>query len=358
MSDPKDELARITTSLDDADRELVAALDARARAIRAFKELRERDPDGWYTLPRDAEVLEKSRERARDFPSDGLDVVLREMLSASARLVAPVSVAFLGPEGAFAHAAARRSFGASAELRACESVSAVLEEVERGRVSFGIVPLETSSDGALTATLQGLLEADVKICGELTLPASYHLLSTTGNASDVEKVYGTAVAIAACERFLRTNFPRVTIIDVPRGGVAAQLVKEDHGAAAIGTGVIAETHELRTVRERIEDITGVETRFAVVGTDHPSRTGADRTIVALSVHDEPGALYKALQPFADRSINLTRLESRPGQGTAWRYVFFVELDGHVTDRSVLTAIEELRATTRFVKILGSYPRPV
>ncbi len=219
------------------------------------------------------------------------------------------------------------------------------------------MPLETSSDGALTATLTGLLQADVKIIGELTLPASYHLLSSTGNASDVDKIYGAPSAIAACEGYLRQNHPKATVMDVPSGDVAAQFAKDDHGAASVGTDVTAAAHGLEVVKERIEDYTGVDMRFAIIGNEHPARTGNDRTVLALSVHDEPGALYKALAPFADRGINLTRLESRPGRGTAWRYVFFVELDGHITDRKVLTSVEEIRGKSRMLKVLGSYPRP-
>lgn len=357
MSEPKDEFTRILAALESADAALIEALEERARTMQAYRTLRDRDPEGYYALPRDDEVLAHARERAKSFPREAVEPVLREVLSASHHMVAPITVAYLGPEGAFAHAAARKHFGAAAELRARESVTEVLDEVERGRARFAVLPLETSTDGALTATLHGLVSADVRIASELTLPASYHLVSSTGNAQDVDKVYGAPHAIAMCEKYLRTHFPRATVLDVPSGDVAAQFAKEDHGAAAVGTDIVAERYDLRVIRERIEDTTGVETRFAVVGHDHPQRTGRDRTVLALATHDQPGALYRALQPFADRDINLTRLESRPVRGQAWRYVFFVELDGHVTDRPVLTAIEELRSSTRFVKILGSYPRP-
>ena len=197
----------------------------------------------------------------------------------------------------------------------------------------------------------------MRIGGELTLPSSYQLLSATGNAGDVDKVYGAPAALSACERFLRSRFPRATVLDVHSGEAAAQFAAADHGAAAIGTAILAELHELRAVQTRIEDAAGVETRYAVLGKELPSRTGRDRTVLAMAVHDDPGALYASLEPFASRNINLTRLESRPAHGAAWRYLFFVELDGHVTDRPVLTAVEELRTISRHVKVLGSYPRP-
>lgn len=353
-----DEIAKIKGSLEAADASLVDALNQRAEAVRQLLALKEKHPEGYFRLPRDEEVMRQARERAASFPEQDLEPVLREVLSACAALAAPRSIAYMGTEGSFAHVAARSQFGARATFHAYESVRDVLDEVMRGRASFGILPLETSSDGALTETLHGLAESDTPICAETTLASTYHLLSKTGNASDIEKIYGAPQALAACERFLRTRFARATVLDVPSGDVAAQFAASDHGAAAVGTSILSELHDLRPVHERIEDSAGVETRFAIVGGGTlPSRTGTDRTVLAMAVHDEPGALYNALHPFADRGINLTRLESRPAPGAVWRYLFFVEMDGHVTDRAVLTALEELRRISRHVKVLGSYPRP-
>jgi chorismate mutase/prephenate dehydratase len=357
MTDRKRDFERMVADLERADADLVKALDARAKAIRAVIDLRQADAEGYYVLPRDAEVLARATELAAEFPKKALEPVLREVLSACAGLSMPVKVVYLGPEGGFAQVAARRKFGASAELRIADTVAEVLDDVTRKRAAFGVVPLETSSDGALTATLNGLTRADVKICGEVTLPGSYHIVSVTGNAPDIEKIYGMRAALSACERHLTTHFPRATVIDVSSGRDAAHLAASDHGAAALVTDAIAEEAELRFVRKQVEDASGVEIRFAVVGSELPARTGQDRTVLAVAVRDGPGALYRALRPFADRNINLTRLESRPAHGEPFRYLFFVELDGHVTDRPVLTAIEELRAETQFLKVLGSYPRP-
>lgn len=357
MAAKEHDFAEVKEALLSADTALVAALDARARAIEALVELRRKEPDAYFPLPRDEEVLQAAIARAEAFPGESVATVLREVLSASAQLVAPVSVAYVGPAGGFAEAAARKHFGAAAEFRALDGVAEVLEDVARSRVSFGVVPLETSSDGAITATLTGLLLADVKIGGELSIPATYHLLSSTSDMASVEKIYGSPLAIAACERKLREQFPEATVVDVPSSDDAARRASGSDGAACVGTELSASVHSLRIIRERIEDVSGIETRFAVIGSDYPARTGQDRTVVAISVQDEPGALFQALAPFADRGINLTRLESRPGRGTAFKYVFFVEFDGHLTDRSVLTAVEELRGKSRMLKVLGSYPRP-
>lgn len=364
MADAREEMSRIRTALERADAALVAALDARARAVRDFLALRERDPEGYHALPSVAEVLGRARELRSDFPEAALEAVVREVLGACQEMIAPVQVAFVGPEGGLAHLAARRWFGARAQLRATETIPEAFAELERGRVAHAVVPFETSSEGALTATLAALAETDAKVVGELTLANGWHLFSRTGNAADVEKVYGAAATIAACERTLRSELPNATLLDVRSGIVAARLALEDHGAAALGTDVLGEIalsdraeSTLRVVRRHVEDDAGLRTRFVVLGTTGPRRTGNDRTMMMLTLSDQPGSLYAALQPFADRGINLTRLESRPVRGTAWHDTFFLELDGHVSDRPVVTAIDEVKARARHVKILGSYPRP-
>jgi chorismate mutase / prephenate dehydratase len=356
VSDPKDDLARIVEALQEADGALVRALDARADAVRQLVSLRAQDPEGYYAAPRDLDIIHRAQEACTSFPRDAIAPVMREVLAATDTIAGPKNVAYLGPEGGFGHVAARRHFGAPAVLRAADSIAEVLEEVTRGRAQFGVVPLETSSEGAITATLHGLAESDVRICAEHPIPSSHHLFSRTGQAADVGAIHGTAPAIAACERSIRNHFPRATVVDVPSAEAAAQQAREHNHVAALGTQLLRELYELDTVRERMDDVHGIEIRFAIVGNDLPPRTGADRTVVAIAVQDSPGQLYQALQPFANRGINLTRIESRPAIGKPWKYLFFVEMDGHVTERPLLTAIDELRNITQFVKILGSHPR--
>jgi len=358
MSDARDEMAKIRAAIEQADGDLISALDARARAVRSFIALRERDPEGYHALPSAAEVLARVRELRQDFPAAGLEPVVREVLGVCSEMIAPLQVAVLGPEGGLAHLAGRRWFGARAQFRALATVGDVFAELEKGRAAHALVPFETSSDGALSATLHALTETRVKVVGEITLANGWHLYSGTGNAGDVEKIYGAATALVACERALKVEFPRAALLDVRSGVVAAQLALEDHGAAALGSDIVHELiTELRVVKRNVEDEAGVQSRFVVLGNQQPRRTGTDRTMIVLALSGEPGSLYAALQPFAERGINLTRLESRPARGDEWHDVFFVELDGHVSDRPVLTAIDEVKARARHLKVVGSFPRP-
>lgn len=357
MSDSRERIAQIRTALDAADNELVKALDARARAVRELASLKEADPTAFVSLPTSGEVVARLREIRRDFPANALEPVVREVLSASAEMIAPVKVGVLGPAGGFAHAAARAHFGSRAVIQAFDTVGEVFAALDRGSVGNGVVPLETSSDGTLFATLSGLAAGRARITAERSLLGQYHLFSKTGNAGDVEKIYGSASAFAATGRLLKAEFGRAPQLDMQSGIVSAELAAEDHGAAAIGPDLLGELFELRAVRRNVEDDPSVQLRFVILGHESPRRTGRDRTMLALTLGEEPGSLYAALQPFAEREINLTRLESRRVASSGLGEIFFLELDGHVSDRPVLTAVEEVKSKSRNVRVLGSYPRP-
>ncbi len=353
-----DRLRRITEALEEADRQLVEALNARAKAIHEFTALRKEEADEPVRLPKKATVVESARSMANEFPAASIEPVFREVLSACTELVTPDVVAYFGSPGDRAHAAARNYFGHAPSFRPKESVSSVFADVLHGHATFGVVPLETSTDGAITATLTGLVAMDVKLCAERTSPLRYQLLSQSGEAAQVLRIYGAAPAIAACERQLRSRYPDAILVDVQSGEAAAHFALGDDQCAALGSPLLKELHGLRLVEDRLEDDSDVVTRFGIVGNRLPGRTGQDRTVLAMAPGDEPGALHRALRPLADREINLTRIESRPAPGTEqWRHVFFLEMDGHITDRAVLTAVEELRRIARYAKVLGSYPRP-
>ena len=355
----RDELARIRQALEAADNELVRALDARSTAIRSFIDLRERDPGGYHQLPPHAEVLQRIMGLRRSFPAVGIEPVMREVFSVCDELIAPVRVAVIAPEGGLAHQAARSHFGARASFDPLVSVAEVFSAVERGAASYGMVPLETSSDGTIQATLVALTFGRAKILAERRLRSAYNLYSRTGNAADVERIVAPAAALAACQGSLRAHFGRAAQLEMKNGAMATEMAREDHGSAVLGPEVIAEGENggLRPVLMHLEDDASLETRFVVIGRDASPRTGRDRTWLALALMEGPGSLHGALAPFADRGVNLPRLESRQIPGSPYQELFFLELDGHITDRNIVGALEDLKSKARHLEILGSYPRP-
>ena len=340
---------RLRAELDASERTLADALDARARAVGALGALRTAQPDAFLSMPRDHDVIARMTERVTAFPKDAVRAVMTEVLSACAKLVAPIEVVYLGQEGGFGHQAARKHFGGAATLRGVEKAEDALAEVERGHASFAILPFETSYDGAVTSTLNLLARSEAKVCAEIRIAREFHLVSQSGDPARVAKIYAPGSALTACEVYLRQHFPRATLIDVHNA------MEAEPDGAALATTLAADESGLSYAARSIEDQSDLETRYVAVGSDLPPRSGKDRTAVALALHDAPGVLVDCLRPFADRKLNIYRLETRPARGWAWRYLILLEVDGHVTDRTVLAAIEELRTSSRYVKVLGSYP---
>jgi chorismate mutase / prephenate dehydratase len=357
MTQGKQEFEEIRRAVEQADIALAEALAARARAVLDLAALRKREPDAYFTLPRDNDVMGRVIERVQAFPRAAAQTVMKEVLSACASLLAPVEIAYAGQEGGLGHLAARTQFGASARLRAVDSAETLLTEIERGHAAFGVLPFETSYDGAVTHTLNLLARSSVKICADIPVRRAFHLLSKSGERAEVKKIYATSSAFTACEKYIARSFPSAVTIDTRSHVAAAEQAKADPDAAALGTEVAAELAGLAVVERSVQDAADLDTRYVAVGNDFPSRTGHDRTAVAVALHDAPGVLIDCLRPFADRKLNLSRVETRPARGWEFRYLILFEVDGHVTDRSVLAAIEELRTAGRYVKVLGSYPRP-
>lgn len=355
MADERQEIERIRAALEEADTKLAEALDDRARAVTALAALKASSPEAYFSLPRDHEVVARTIERIKVFPKDAVRPVLTEVLSACAQMTAPLVVAYVGQDGGFGHTAARKHFGSSAAVRGVETAEEALSEVERGRASYAIVPFETSNDGAVTATLNLLARSDLKISAEIRIQRAFRLISLSGARDRVAKVYAASSALAACEAYLSQNFPQATIIDARNGIAAAQHAKDEEDAAAIVTELVAQQSGLALVDDAIADLADLETRYVAVGSDFPPRTGRDRTAVVIALHDAPGVLIDCLRPLADRKLNIYRLETRPARGWAWRYLILVEVDGHLTDRPILAALEELRTSSRYVKVLGSHP---
>ena len=356
MSNAKQEFEKIRDAVEAADKALADALAARAKAVTELAALRARAADAYFTLPRDVDVLTRAVERVDGLPKEATRAVVREVLAACSSLIAPAQVVYAGQEGGLGNLAARTHFGAAAVVRSVESPEAMLSEIERGRASYGVLPFESSHDGAVTQTLNLLARSDIKVCAEIPIRRAFHLLSKSGDRAEIQKIYAATSALAACERYVAREFPNASVIDTRSHTLAAARAVAEPEAAALGTDLALGLPGLTIIEKSVEDTPDLDTRYVALGNDYPPRTGRDRTAVAIALHDATGVLINCLKPFADRRINLYRLETRPARGWEFRYLILFELDGHITDRPVLSAIEELRAAGHYVKVLGSYPR--
>jgi chorismate mutase/prephenate dehydratase len=350
-------LSKLRDRIDAIDDQILDLLNRRAGVAQEIGHAKAGQGLDYYNPGRELAVFERLIGRnTGPFPSEAVRRVFREIISASLSLEQPMKVAFFGPSATFTHQAAQKQFGFSAQLVAQKSIPAVFEEVRRGRADYGVVPVENTTEGIVSHTLDMFIESDLKINAEILLEISHDLLSLSGKMDDIDKVLSHPQALAQCRHWLEENLPDVPLVDASSTAMAARLASEDSSIAAIASEIAASLYGLRIVKPNIQDSTNNLTRFLVVGRNPTARTGHDKTSVMFIVADEPGILYRMLKPFSKRDINLSKIESRPIKTKAWEYVFFLDLEGHVEDASVSEALKELRGCCRSLKVLGSYPR--
>jgi chorismate mutase / prephenate dehydratase len=280
--------------------------------------------------------------------------VYREILSAGRSLAGPLRIAYLGPEATFTHAAAREKFGSGADYIPSESIAGVFRDVETSAVEFGVVPIENSLEGAVTYTLDMLLDSPLQVCSEIFLRVSHCLLSNFP-LPEIKVVYSHPQVFGQCRGFIQQQLAGVELREAASTARAAELAAAGQKTGALAGKLAAAIYGLKIRRRNIEDSAGNITRFLVIGKRASPPSGRDRTSLLFSLPHRAGSLHDALNAFKSRGINLTKIESRPSKKKAWEYYFFVDLEGHRNSKKVKAALEELESQAKFVKILGSYP---
>lgn len=352
----EDPLKILREKIDQIDNQILDLLNQRAGHVISVGKAKEGSEKAFYVPSREKAIYQRLTElNPGPFPNDAVCKVFREIISASLNMELPMQVAFLGPQSTFTHMAAMEQFGLSAQLVPLKSIPAVFEEVERGRAHYGVVPVENSTEGVVNHTLDMFVGSDLQVIAEVMLEISHNLLSKSGQIDQISRVVSHPQALAQCRHWFEENLPDVPLVDVASTAAAAQLASEDENVAAIASQAAVVQYGLQVVKPKIEDNPNNFTRFLVIGKKTPERSGHDKTSIMFSIKDEPGILYRMLEPFSKRLINLVKIESRPVKQKAWEYIFFLDLIGHIDDKKIHDAIEELRVHCHFLKVLGSYP---
>ncbi len=350
-------LEHLRKKIDDIDRDILDALNRRAEVALEVGKIKRSEKVKFHSPVREHEVIERLQKLNKGpFPNEGLKQVYREIMSASLSLEEPLKVSCLGPLATFTHLAALRHFGSSAHFMPMDSIKGVFEAVDRGDAEYGVVPIENSSEGVVSYTLDMFIDYDLNINAEIMLEVSHHLMSKTGKAKDIKRIYSHPQAAAQCRGWLESNMPNVPVLEAPSTARAAELAARQKSTAAIASELAAKVYGLKFVNRNIEDNRRNYTRFLVIAKGAHPRTGNDKTSIMFSAKDRPGALYEVLSPFKRARINLTKIESRPSRRKAWEYIFFVDMVGHIENKKLQKAIDEVKDACLFLKVLGSYPR--
>jgi chorismate mutase/prephenate dehydratase len=279
----------------------------------------------------------------------------REVISGSYSLALPVKVAFLGPEGTFTHMAMNEIFGDSVDKLPVKTISDIFREVEAGNAHYGVVPVENSTEGGVTFTLDELIETDLSIVAEKNIKISYSLFTMESELINIRRVYSHPQPLGQCKKWLRKNLPDAELVPVDSTSRAAEISSGEKKSAAISSVAAGEIFGLNSLAERIEDLRQNYTRFFALGREEGLPTGNDKTSIVCAIMDKPGALLDLLQPLSINGINMTKIESRPNKRRMWEYNFFIDFIGHKNDRIVVDAIQDMKSKAAYLKILGSYP---
>jgi chorismate mutase / prephenate dehydratase len=349
-------LKQVRTQIDKLDLQILKMINERAGLAAEVGRLKNDHGAEVFSPAREEEVLTHVIE-ANKGPLDKETVraLFREIISGSRALQKIVKIAYLGPEYSYSHLAAVERFGSAVEFIRVGSIAAVFEEVNRGHVDFGVVPLENSTDGGVSDTLEMFMRLpQLKISAEVRLKIHHNLLANC-EQEQVRRVYSKPQALAQCRNWLSKNLPHADMKDVSSTAVAAQLAQQEPGAAAVASRQAAVRYGLRILFENIEDYPHNETRFAVIGQQEVARSGTDKTALMFKVPHHPGSLVDALEVFKSNKLNLTWIESFPAKDGNKEYMFFVDFDGHVEDPKVKRAMNALAEHCEQLTVLGSYP---
>lgn len=349
-------LASLRKQIDQVDQQLVALLNQRAELAQQVGELKNGKGDEIYAPQREEEVYQRVAATSRGpLTAEVLRNIFREIISGCRSLEKKLRVAFLGPEYSYSHLAAVHRFGQSATLVPVGTIAAVFEEVQRGNAEFGLVPIENSTDGRISDTLDMFARSPVQICGEVPLRI-HHCLLGRGPRSEIKHVYSKPQALSQCRNWIAKHLPGAQIHEIASTSEAARLARETPGVAAIASRQAGLNHQLEVLAKNIEDNPENLTRFAVIGQKGADRTGNDKTSLMFEVEHRPGALADAMAIFKRKGLNMTWIESFPIPSSPGRYLFFVELCGHQSDIRIRRATALLEKKALRLEVLGSYAR--
>ncbi|MGI9323032.1 MAG: prephenate dehydratase [Pseudomonadales bacterium] len=347
--------------IDKLDDEILAKLNERANCAEEVATVKRREspdqPPVFYRPEREAQILRRLAEKnPGPLPDDKVSLIFRQIMSACLALEEPLKVAYLGPEGTFTQMATQAHFGDAVQGQPLVTVDDVFQEVARESCRYGVVPVENSTEGVIDHTLDNFMTSPLQICGEVEVRVHHNLMVAQDAEADIKRIYSHQQTLGQCRHWLTAQYPKVPLLIASSNAEAARIVAQEKDAAAIAGEMAADIYGLKIISRRIEDEPDNTTRFIVVGREDAGPSGDDKTSIMVSTRNQPGALYKLLEPFQRHNVSLTSIETRPSRTGKWSYVFFIDFEGHRQDANIGKILDELNKDAQEVKLLGSYPR--
>ena len=350
-------ILNVRDKIDTIDNTILELLKERIQLAREIGKLKDDVNRAKWDPQREREIYSRLIKNNNNvFPESALKSIFHEIITTCRLSQLKTAVAYLGPEATFTHLAGVKYFGPTASYNPMKSIDEIFREVEKGRTEYGIVPVENSIEGAVYSTLDSFMKYNVKICGEIQLPISHNLVCQSGDIKDIQTVASHAQPLAQCREWLQKNIPDIPTLPVFSTGAAAQMAANNPNIGAIASELAIKTYELQVVVKKIEDYRGNTTRFLVIGKNSPSRSGRDKTSILIGLMNRPGALNEVLTVLSAKNIDLSKIESRPIKGKQWKYLFFIDMIGHIEDPVIREGCTILEQICSYFDWLGSYPQ--
>ncbi len=355
-------LVGIRDRIDSIDTQILQLLSDRANCAEevavAKREAGEKDIK-FYRPEREAQILRRVTEiNPGPLANERISAIYREIISSCLALEQQIKVAYLGPAGTFTELAATKHFGTAVSTAPFGLIPEVFRQVEAGMADYGVVPIENSTGGIVSNTLDRFINSPLKICGEVKLVIHQNLMHVSGDMDDIRLIYSHEQSLMQCRDWLDRNYPGIERVAVTSNAEAARLAAEDSNAAAIAGENAANLYDLKIVSPHIEDSPNNMTRFLVIGNEEIPASGNDRTSLMISTRNRSGALYHLLEPIKRHGLDMTRIESRPALDTQWDYIFFLDLNGHISSDKMQLAMKDLEAEAEYIRVLGSYSKAI
>ncbi|CAA6825621.1 MAG: Chorismate mutase I (EC / Prephenate dehydratase (EC [uncultured Thiotrichaceae bacterium] len=363
MSD-SEKLLALRNRIDAVDSKILELLAERANcaeevAVTKKASLPEGEEVCFYRPEREAQILQRMvADNPGPLRKEQITKIYRSIISSCLALEECLEVAYLGPKGTFTHSALQKHFGAWVTALPQESIAQVFQEVDTGRAHYGVIPVENSTGGVVTHTLDRFIESPLFISGEVQLPIHQNLMTMNEDWRSVKTIYSHQQSLLQCRHWIEKSLPNAKLIPVSSNGEAARLASENVDTAAIAGVAAAGIFGLKYLQKNIEDQANNTTRFLIIGMEQVPPSGNDKTSLMVSAKNEPGSLFKLLKPLADHGLDMSRIESRPAKSGNWEYIFFLDIMGHRDDPEVKIALEQLEEGADFLRVLGSYPKAI
>ena len=354
-------LAELRNQIDTIDQQILQLINQRALLAEevAKTKIASGEESCFYRPDREALVLRRIQDlNPGPLSDDTAARFFRELMSACLALEKPLQVAFLGPEGTFTQQATFKHFGHAVRTEPVAAIEDIFQAVEEGHCQFGVVPIENSTEGVITHTLDRFVISPLKICGEVEIRIEHNLMANVAELTEITEVFSHKQSLAQCRKWLDKKLPGIRCTEVSSNAEAARIAASRQGAAAIAGMVAADIYKVTILEQGIEDEEDNTTRFVIVGKLTTTATACDKTSLLITTKNHAGALYSILEPFAKYGISMSKIESRPSRQGLWDYFFFVDINGHQTDKNIALALGELESNATMIKILGSYPKAI